>query len=65
MDDAEDAETAVEGTDTAATAGTRWDPLVDRETAPQSDYTVRQVGIGVAVLLIGLLVVFGLPVLAG
>lgn len=33
-----------------------------RSTAPQSEFTVRQVGIGALVLAIGLLVVFGLPI---
>jgi hypothetical protein len=32
-----------------------------RTTAPQSDYTGRQVGIGFAVALVGLALVFGVP----
>lgn len=32
-----------------------------RETAPQQDYTSRQVAIGAALLLAGLVVTFGLP----
>jgi hypothetical protein len=31
-----------------------------RSTAPQSDFTARQVGIGLIVLLLGLAVTFGL-----
>ena len=34
-----------------------------RTTAPQSEYTNRQVGIGMAVLVVGLLVAFGIPAL--
>ncbi len=32
-----------------------------RSTAPQSDYTMGQVGIGFVIMLVGLAVVFGLP----
>jgi hypothetical protein len=32
-----------------------------RSTAPQSEFTMSQVGVGVAVALVGLVVVFGLP----
>ncbi|MFB6207584.1 MAG: hypothetical protein ABEJ05_13770 [Haloglomus sp.] len=32
-----------------------------RTTAPQSDYTAREVGIGFAVALAGIFVVFGIP----
>lgn len=32
-----------------------------RTTAPQSEYTTSQVGLGFAVALVGLVVVFGLP----
>jgi hypothetical protein len=32
-----------------------------RSTAPQSDFTMRQVGIGIAVTVVGLALVFGLP----
>lgn len=39
------------------------EPVGQRSTAPQSDFTTRQVGIGVAVLAVGLLVVFALPLL--
>lgn len=33
----------------------------ERETAPQSSYTQRQVGIGFLIFLIGSALVFGLP----
>lgn len=39
------------------------EPVGQRETAPQSDFTSRQVGIGVAVLAVGLLIAFALPLL--
>jgi len=32
-----------------------------RSTAPQSDYTTGQIGLGFVVLLVGLVVTFGLP----
>ena len=32
-----------------------------RSTAPQGAYTMGQVGVGIVVLLVGLVVVFGLP----
>jgi hypothetical protein len=35
----------------------------ERTTAPQSDYTVRDVAIGFVVTLVGLAVVFGIPLL--
>lgn len=38
-------------------------PAAERTTAPQSPYTMRQAGIGFAVLLVGLLVIFGVPLL--
>jgi heme-binding NEAT domain protein len=38
-------------------------PLAERTTAPQSPYTMGQVGIGFAVLLVGLLIAFGIPLL--
>jgi hypothetical protein len=34
-----------------------------RSTAPQSEYTTGQVAVGYVVLLVGLAVTFGLPVL--
>lgn len=36
-------------------------PPAERTTAPQSPYTMREVGIGAAVLLVGLLVAFAIP----
>ena len=39
------------------------DEEVGRTTAPQSPYTDRQVGIGFAVLAVGLLVAFAVPLL--
>ncbi|WP_457852038.1 DUF7550 family protein [Halalkalicoccus salilacus] len=36
-------------------------PAAERTTAPQSPYSMRQVGIGFVVLVVGLLVVFGVP----
>lgn len=39
------------------------EPVGQRSTAPQSAFTTRQVGIGVAVLAVGLLVTFALPLL--
>jgi hypothetical protein len=39
------------------------EPVGQRSTAPQSDFTSRQVGIGIAVLAVGLLVAFALPLL--
>lgn len=35
----------------------------DRETAPQSPYTSRQVGIGLAIALAGIVLVFVVPIL--
>lgn len=35
----------------------------DRETAPQSAYTNRDVAVGFAVALVGMAVVFGVPLL--
>jgi hypothetical protein len=36
-----------------------------RSTAPQSTYTMGQVGFGVGVFLVGLVITFGLPLLVG
>ena len=36
----------------------------ERTTAPMGDYTGRDVGIGFVVMLVGLLVTFGIPLLA-
>ncbi|MEF8774199.1 MAG: hypothetical protein V5A23_02490 [Halobacteriales archaeon] len=35
-------------------------PTGERETAPQSPYEMREVGIGIVVLVIGLILTFGL-----
>jgi hypothetical protein len=37
------------------------DDVWARETAPQSPYTMRQVGIGLAVLVVGAVVAYGVP----
>jgi hypothetical protein len=37
------------------------DEAAGRTTAPQSEYTAQQVGTGFAVALVGLVVVFGVP----
>lgn len=39
------------------------EPVGQRSTAPQSDFTTRQVGIGVAVLAVGSVIAFALPLL--
>lgn len=36
---------------------------VERQTAPQEPYTMRDVGIGAVVALIGMIIVFGIPIL--
>jgi hypothetical protein len=36
-------------------------PGPDRETSPMQHFSTRDVGVGVAVMLVGLVVVFGLP----
>jgi hypothetical protein len=36
-----------------------------RTTAPQSEYTMREVGVGFAVALVSFLVVFAVPILVG
>lgn len=38
-------------------------PAAERTTAPQSPYTMRQVGIGFGILAVGLLITFGVPLL--
>lgn len=40
-------------------------PIADRTTAPQSPYTIRQVGIGLLILAIGSVIVFGIPLAYG
>lgn len=37
------------------------DAIYSRTTAPQSPYTGQQVGIGLAIAVVGLLVTFGVP----
>ena len=37
---------------------------LDRITSPMQGYSMKQVGIGFAILFVGLLVTFGLPLLA-
>lgn len=41
---------------------TDWEPE-GRQTAPQGPYTMRDVAVGFVVLVIGALVVFGIPLL--
>lgn len=36
---------------------------VERQTAPQEPYTMREVGIGAVVAIIGMIIVFGIPIL--
>lgn len=48
----------------AGTDPDRDDELWARETAPQSPYTARQIGIGLVVLVVGLAIAFGLPLLS-
>ncbi|MDQ2048897.1 hypothetical protein RBH26_00195 [Natronolimnohabitans sp. A-GB9] len=36
----------------------------ERTTAPMSEYTARDVGIGIVVMLIGAVLAFGIPLLA-
>jgi hypothetical protein len=36
-------------------------PATARSTAPQSDFSTSQVGIGFAILVVGLIVAFGIP----
>lgn len=40
-------------------------PAGDRSTAPQSEYSLRDVGVGVVVLAAGLAVTFGLALTVG
>lgn len=49
-----------DATESAAEAG-----IWARTTAPQSAFTMGQVGTGLVVMAIGLLIAFGLPVLLG
>lgn len=61
MVDDNDTESAVDH-DSAADVG--HDLEADRTTAPMGDYTSRDVGSGIAVMLVGVLVAFGVPLLA-
>jgi hypothetical protein len=59
-DDHADDEAAETYDPSSPTAPARTPPL--RSTAPQSEYTMGQVAFGFVVLLLGLAIVFGLPV---
>jgi len=48
--------------DSAADVG--HDLEAERTTAPMSEYTARDVGIGIVVMLIGAVLAFGVPLLA-
>lgn len=61
-DEGDDHPDADAGETDAGTHGTT-EPVGPRSTAPQSGFTMRQVGIGLAVLAIGLLVAFAVPIL--
>lgn len=39
------------------------DASVERQTAPQEPYTMSDVGVGFVVALVGMAIVFGIPVL--
>ncbi|MFB6170342.1 MAG: hypothetical protein ABEJ06_04260 [Haloarculaceae archaeon] len=41
------------------------DIYIERQTAPQQPYTMRDVGIGFVVAIVGLAIVFGLPFVMG
>ena len=63
-DDGEDEDSEATTYDPSApTPPTREPPR--RSTAPQSDYTMGQVGFGVLVLLVGAALTFGLPLVMG
>ncbi|WP_185715475.1 DUF7550 family protein [Halocatena pleomorpha] len=36
---------------------------IERQTAPQQPYTMRDVGVGIVVAIVGLAIVFGVPIL--
>ncbi|AGB37488.1 DUF7550 family protein [Natronococcus occultus] len=36
----------------------------ERTTAPMSDYSTRDVGVGFAIMVVGLLIAFGIPLVA-
>ncbi|MWV41112.1 hypothetical protein [Natrialba sp. INN-245] len=48
--------------DTAADVG--HDLEAERTTAPMSEYTARDVGVGVAIFLVGTVIAFGIPLLS-
>ena len=52
-------------TDTESETAIPEDPLWERSTAPQSSYSMRQVGIGFLVLLVGAAITFGIPLFLG
>lgn len=58
---ADDTEPAADH-DSAADVG--HDLEAERTTAPMSEYTARDVGIGIVVMLIGAVLAFGVPLLA-
>lgn len=62
-EDTDDEETAETWDPANPTPPARTPPL--RSTAPQSEFNTPQVGFGLAVLLAGLVVTFGLPLLLG
>lgn len=37
---------------------------VERQTAPQEPYTMRDVGVGTVIAIIGAVIAFGIPILA-
>lgn len=41
------------------------EPVATRETAPMSAFTARQVGIGAAVFVVGVVVTFAIPLALG
>ncbi|WP_265111593.1 DUF7550 family protein [Halosolutus halophilus] len=48
--------------DSAADVG--HDLAAERTTAPMSEYSARDVGVGVVVMLLGVAIAFGIPLLA-
>lgn len=36
---------------------------IERQTAPQQPYTTRDVGVGIVVAIVGVVIVFGIPLL--
>ena len=62
-DEAEEEDTPTAYDPSAPTPPAEDPPL--RSTAPQSEYTMGQVGFGVLVLLVGVALTFGLPLVMG